>query len=340
MSAVDATRMAAVTLAMNGVTSEELPSGDGGRGTLMGLYKAKGGRVYKIKTRDPMGETVQAEVLQLPDRSIFLECASVCSLPADRRNVMKSTTRGLGELLILLRQCFADEKLRVTVGIGDTSTCDGGSGMLHALGFKMPGGWGDGASLAKIQSFAPPDSNLIEGMELTAWCDVLNPLNGPLGAARVFAPQKGADADQVTQLETGLAHWGKLIGISDQPHGGAGGGLGAAFIGPLKARVLPGASAFLEAIEFSKLVTYHSHVFTGEGKTDEQTLQGKLVGEIVTALKGNATKAVVFSGQIDEAGQRLLNEAHVAGFSIGQIPSAEVALQRAIENYLINLKRN
>ncbi len=340
LSALDACRTIAVALAMKGIGFEELPAGDGGKGTLVGLYKAKGGREFKIKSRDPMGEPVEADVLQFRDRSLFVECASVCSLPADRRNAMKSTTRGLGELLILIRRCFSDPVLRVTIGIGDTSTSDGGSGMLQALGYQMPGSYGDGASLANIRSITPPTENLISGMELTAWCDVKNPLVGPLGSARTFAPQKGASPEEVEKLEAGMENWGKLLGVGDKPHGGSGGGLGSAFLGPLGAKVVPGAQAFLEAIEFSTLITLHSHVFTGEGKTDAQTLQGKLVGEIVSQLKAGPAKAVVFSGQIDDAGQKLLHDAHVTGFSVGQTPSAEAALRHAVENYIVNLNRN
>jgi len=334
LTAERASRIIAEGLGHAGTPFEELAAGDGGRGTMAGLARACGGKIYRLKARNPLDEPIEVEVLQLPDRSIFLECASVCSLPAERRDVMRASTRGLGELLSRIRNCFSDEKLKVTVGIGDTSTSDGGSGMLQALGFRMPGTTGDGDSLLEIKSFERTEKDFLRGMELTVWCDVKNPLVGPHGSARIFAPQKGASPEQVKKLEAGMEHWSQLLGVGTEVHTGSGGGLGAAFLGALKVKLLPGAKSFLEAIDFSKRISFHSHVFTGEGKTDSQTLQGKVVGEIVSRLKDTPTKAVVFSGEIDEPGRQLLGQSGALGFSIGREPSAEVALHRMLKAYL------
>ena len=324
----------AQVLALNGIPYAELPSGDGGKGTLFGLWKACGGRVYTFKSRNPLDEPNQSEVLQLPDRSIFFESASVCGLPAERLSPMRASSRGLGELLTRIRRAFPDEKLRVVVGIGDTSTNDGGSGMLQALGYKIPGGEGNGKTLSSILSLTPPEKDLLLGIELSIWCDVQNSLTGAQGAARVFAPQKGASKEEVVELEAGFSHWKSLLAIKDDLHTGAGGGLAAAFRGALNAPLVAGATTFLKAVSFSARIPFHSHVFTGEGKTDSQTLKGKLVGEIVNQVSLEPVQAVIFSGQVEEAAKTALHGLGAQTIAVGKEPSAEIALARGVEKYL------
>ncbi len=334
LTSAQACQTVAKVLAKNGIPYAELPAGDGGKGTLFGLWKAIGGKVYSFKSRNALDEPNQSEVLQLPARTIFFESASVCSLPEDRLSPMTASSRGVGELLTRIRNSFPDKPLKVIVGIGDTATNDGGSGMLQALGFRILGGTGNGETLSKITSLSPPDRSLIEGIELTAWCDVQNPLTGPNGSAAVFAPQKGANSDEVAELELGFAHWKKILKINDDVHTGAGGGIAAALFGALNAQLVPGASTFLKAVGFSARLPFHSHVFTGEGKTDAQTQRGKLVGEIVSQVSQHPIQAVVLSGQFEDEAKETLCRWGAVALTVGKEPSPEAALERAVERYL------
>ena len=73
-------------------------------------------------------------------------------------------------------------------------------------------------------------------MEVVAATDVDNPLNGPAGAAAVFAPQKGADPPTVEILAARLAGIGAELdrfagrAVTAEPGAGAAGGIGAALL--------------------------------------------------------------------------------------------------------------
>ncbi|MEY3368729.1 MAG: hypothetical protein RI973_1884, partial [Bacteroidota bacterium] len=114
-------------------------------------------------------------------------------------------------------------------------------------------------------------------------CDVSNPLTGPRGASRVFAPQKGATPAAVEELETGLGHFSALLSAyfgkdySQIPGAGAAGGLGAGAMAFLKASIRPGAELVLDIMEFNQALAWADLVVTGEGKLDAQTLDGKLI---------------------------------------------------------------
>ena len=81
---------------------------------------------------------------------------------------------------------------------------------------------------------------------LTVLCDVVNPLLGAHGAARIFGPQKGATPAMVEQLENilgryaGVLHAETGIAIANMISGGVAGGASAGLKGVLDAELVNG----------------------------------------------------------------------------------------------------
>ncbi len=208
---------------------------------------------------------------------------------------------------------LADGARRIVVGVGGTGTCDGGAGLLAALGASAdPAGSLDrgGAPLADVAGLElDPALATLAGCALEVATDVDVPLLGPRGAARGFAPQKGATPEQVEQLEVAMNHWAALLGRSADGRSaavalgaGAGGGLGAALI-RLGARRVPGIGTVLGAADLDELLRGVDLVITGEGSFDWQSLRGKVVAGVAQAALTHAVPVVVLAGRV-EVGRR------------------------------------
>ena len=199
------------------VDADELPVADGGEGTAAVLHAALGGEWRAARVSDPLGRPVTARWLVLPDGTAVVDSAEAVGLPlvgVNERDPLRASTRGLGELLLAI---LAEQPSDVLVGVGGTATVDGGAGMRDVVG------------------------SALRDARVRVLCDVRNPLLGERGAARVFGPQKGADAQAVEELERRLASLAELEPFRDVPGAGAGGGLGAGFAA-LGAELCDGAS--------------------------------------------------------------------------------------------------
>jgi glycerate kinase len=165
---------------------------------------------------------------------------------------------------------------------------------------------------------------------------VRNPLCGPSGAARVFAPQKGADPETVARLERRLSDWGVLArkttgrDPAGEPMAGAAGGLAGGLWAFAGAALRPGAALILDALGFDERMRGAFAVVTGEGRIDDQTLGGKAVFEIATRCRqaGVPCYAVVGADSLDAFGKRLLNLEVVAATRGGELASAQT-IERA-----------
>ena len=169
--------------------------------------------------------------------------------------------------------------------LGGSASTDGGRGLIEELG---------GLDTARRR---------LAGVELIAACDVEYPLLGPWGAARVFGPQKGADPATVAALEDRLARWaGELDAAAGRPvsaesGAGAAGGIGAALLA-LGGRCESGASIIAEHTGLAADLAAVDLVITGEGKFDEQSLRGKVVGALAAAARPAQVPVVVLAGQV------------------------------------------
>jgi glycerate kinase len=266
----------------------ELPVADGGEGTMEVLVGALGGELRTVTASDPLGRPVEAAFALLPDGTGVVETAQASGLglvDERERDAWAASTRGTGELIVAAADAGAE---RVIVTVGGSATTDGGAGAVEAL------------DEAGVQ------------VELDVLADVRTPFEQ---AARVFGPQKGADPSMVKRLERRLHR--QADGYRRDPRGermtGAAGGLSGGLWAQHGARLVPGAAYVLDAIGFDGRMRAAAFVVTGEGQLDEQTLQGKIVGEVATRCRqgGVACHAVVGRNALEPFQERILDLASV-----------------------------
>lgn len=317
-----------------------LPMADGGEGTLAALVAATGAEVRSVSVLDPLGREIQADFALLPqNRGAFIEMAAASGLERlrdEERNPMVAGTDGTGQLVRAALDAGATE---LTIGIGGSATVDGGAGFARALGCRLldaagqelPPGGGSLHRLAKLE-VSSCDRRLRKARIRVA-CDVTNPLLGPTGAATVFGPQKGASPEDVGQLEDGLRHWTQAVvraGLakdSDHPGDGAAGGLGFALRALAGAEMVSGAHLIAEVAGLKQAIATADLVVTGEGRTDFQTLFGKLPVVVAKLSAAAGVPCVLISGAI-AGDQAPLREHFAACFSTvpAVLPLAEVLL--------------
>ena len=287
-SAAEVAGAVAAGLRSSGREAVELPVADGGEGTMDVLLATIEGERRTAPVTDPLGRPVEAEFALLPDGSGLVEMARASGLALvaeDERAAWAARTRGTGELIA---SAAAAGARRVVVTVGGSATTDGGAGALAAL-----------------------DEAGVE-VELEVVCDVRTPFED---APRVFGPQKGADPRTVKRLEQRLA---EMAGSwprdpRGEPLTGCAGGLSGGLWAARGARLLPGAAYVLDALGFDELMRAAAFVVTGEGSLDEQSLQGKVVGELATRCRQNgvACHAVVGRSWLDPFEERIIDLASV-----------------------------
>jgi glycerate kinase len=242
--------------------ADELPIADGGEETLDVLHAALGGEWRHADVHDAFGRPRDARWLVLPDETVAVESAEVIPLDPSRLDAMHASSRGLGELI-----AHVGRPRSLLVCLGGTANVDGGAGLREVI--------------AEL----PAPTRVV--------CDIDVPL---VDAARSFAPQKGASAAQVRELEERLLAMEDLRAVADVPGAGAAGGLGGA-LAALGAELVPGASFVLDAIGFRP--ADYALVVTGEGKVDETTMRGKAPGEVVRRCAEAGARCVLFGGVVE-----------------------------------------
>lgn len=285
---------------------------DGGEGTAVALVDSLHGEWVEVEVLDPLMRPIRARYGVVDDgQTAIIEMASVSGLPLlteDERNPLKTSTYGTGQLMAdaLKRGCR-----KLLVGIGGSATNDAGTGMLSALGFRFLDAEGKtlegcGASLERIVSIdASHVLPSLDSCEIRVACDVTNPFCGPMGAARVFAPQKGADEAMVGCLDRGMAHFAEVVllynkvDVTNIPGAGAAGGLGGAFSALLGATLCRGVELVLEALHFDALLKGCHLVVTGEGRIDHQTLMGKAPMGVLEAASRRGIPVVAIGGSVE-----------------------------------------
>lgn len=291
------------------------PLSDGGPGLLDSLRAAgeeagrDGGSVLRTAVQDPLGREVEARLMLLAgaDEGIGVaESADACGLhllaPSERRP-SEAGTEGVGGLIR-----FAAERglTRLILGLGGSGTCDGGAGAARRLGWRFldeqarPLDRG-GGPLVRLATIRPPDVEP-ELPEIRVLADVENPLLGPRGAARTFAPQKGAGPDEVRRLEAGLERLASLSPAPDlKDHAGAGaaGGLAFGCAAFLEARIQSGSSWVLDRVGLEEKLEWSELVVTGEGAFDETSGMGKVTDAVLRRARSAGVKAVLACGRIE-----------------------------------------
>ena len=299
------------------------PMADGGEGTLAAIADAlgEGGERRSVETTDALGRPITADWLLLDEgRGAFIEMAAASGLahlsPAERTpaNARLATTRGTGDLV---RAALDASVERITIGLGGSATTDGGSGLLRQLGLSLLDGDGEeladgGAALARIGPISGGELDERLGRtRIVVASDVTNPLCGERGAAATYGPQKGADPEAVAELDAALAAWGRFIEratgrlVADLPGSGAAGGTTAGLLGFTGAVVRPGVEVVAELVRLAEALEGADLVITGEGRADEQTLQGKTAMGIASLARPRNTPVALLCGALGPGAQAL-----------------------------------
>jgi glycerate kinase len=285
LSATEVADAVARGVAAAGWSVEKCPLADGGEGTLEVLASALGAERHETAVTDPLGRPVSAS-FALAGQQAIVEMASASGLGlvvAQERDPIAASTQGTGELIAAAIEAGART---VYLGVGGSATTDGGSGAVRAI--RQAGGLG--------------------GARLVVLCDVLTPFEA---AARVFAPQKGADPGQVRRLNKRLAAMAARLERDPRglPMTGAAGGLAGGLWAAFGAELVPGAGFVLDVVGFDARMRSARAVITGEGKLDEQSLVGKTVSEVATRCRqaGVPSFAVVGRRELDSFGLRILD---------------------------------
>ncbi|MCZ3386941.1 MAG: glycerate kinase [Actinomycetia bacterium] len=286
--------------------SDELvarPMSDGGPGFVDSIAAATGVEPLLVQTTGPHGESLEAPILVVHGerRTVYLEAGTCCGLslaPGPRRPLEASS----GGLVALIEAALDAEAERIIVGVGGTASTDGGRPVVEALSATMPA-----------------------DLDLVVATDVAQPLLGANGAARSFAPQKGASDVEVIALERRLTEWAAGAAVdAGQPGAGAGGGLSYGLM-RLGGRRVSGAAIVADAIGLDAQASRSDLVITGEGQLDFSSLRGKVVSFVAGRAQAAARPCVAVVGSSSvgrrEAAAAGIDEIYALVDAVG-VPSA------------------
>lgn len=301
-----------------------VPMADGGEGTLDAFEAAvPGARRHPVEVPGPAGEPVAASWLELPSAggaTGVVELASTSGielLDPGALRPLDASTHGFGRAV---RAALDGGVTRLVLAIGGSASSDGGAGLLAELGARLldatghpvaPGARGlEEVARVDLDGLPPTPPG---GVSVLA--DVDSPLLGPHGAARTFAPQKGADPADVVRIEAALTRWAGLVGADpDAPGAGAAGGTGFALLA-WGARLVPGAATVADLIGLRDALHRADLVVTGEGMFDGQSARGKAPQLVLDAAREVGVPAAVVAGvlRVTPPGARGLALAELAG---------------------------
>ena len=305
------------------------PMADGGEGTVEALVAATGGTFRFAKVSGPLGDPVRARFGRLGDgQTAVIEMAAASGLalvPAERRDVMRAGTRGTGDLLLA---ALADGAALVILGIGGSATNDGGAGLAQAIGIRLLNGEGrdldpGGGALARLARIdASGVDSRVRQTRIAVACDVTNPLCGPAGASAIYGPQKGANSDQVAELDRNLVHLASIIArdlgesIRDLPGAGAAGGLGGGLVAFAGGRLEPGVDLVIEAVGLADRLRDADLCLTGEGSLDASTASGKTAVGVARLARRLGVPSLALAGTLGPGAEAVVREGIDAYFSL------------------------
>ncbi|GAA2450488.1 glycerate kinase [Streptomyces macrosporus] len=293
------------------VAVEALPVADGGDGTVAAAV-AGGFTLRRTAVTGPLGKAVTASYALRDDTAVveMAQASGLQKLPAGVLAPLSATTYGTGELLLAALDSGART---IVLGVGGSATTDGGAGMLAALGARFldergrPVGPGGGPlrelATADLTGLDPR----LKDARIVLASDVDNPLTGPAGAAAVYGPQKGANADDVAALDAALAHYVRVLEAAlgpraarcaERPGAGAAGGVGYGALVALDAVFRPGIEVLMEVLGFDAALDRADVVVTGEGSLDSQTLRGKAPAGVAAAARRAGRRTVAVCGRL------------------------------------------
>ena len=321
-------------LRKNNIYADYIPMTDGGDGFLDVIGYGKGLEKRYVYTVDPLNRKIREYYLY--DKYIntayieFARTGGLSLLKEEEYNPFITTSYGVG---LMIKDAINKNVKNIVIGIGGSSTNDGGSGILAALGvqfyneFEKSINYLCNDSLFLIKRIDDIDFlKKIKGINFKVVSDVQNVLLGLHGATYTYAPQKGAKFDDLAVLEDNMVNYSNLIEnltggkFSLHPGSGAAGGVGFMFLSMFNAKLVKGIDYILDYVNFDKYKDSYDYIITGEGKIDKQSLDGKVVMEII---KRSKPKKVIVLSAINELGDDVLKElgAYKSYSIVGKIAS-------------------
>jgi glycerate kinase len=335
-----------------------VPMADGGEGTAEAICNARG-KWVTCSAHGPLGDPIEASYVWLGESAVMemSEAAGMRRLKNAVRDVLRANTFGVGEMLLDAVKRGARE---IIIGLGGSATNDGGLGTARALGFRFLGEQGneienaaDLVSLARIEipvmaavspaTLGSQPIRLPLQLEIIAAVDVKNPLLGSNGATRTFGPQKGALPDDLEVLERSLTRLADVTvrdlghDFRDEPGAGAAGGLGFGLMSFCDAKVQPGFEVVAEAVGLEQKIKRADVIITGEGKLDNQTLEGKTPAGVAELGRkfGKRVFAIVGRAEANSKARDLFDGVYELA---GPVPEAKELLRERARELATALK--
>lgn len=290
----------------------KMPLADGGDGTIEVVKHYLNGEKVTITVNDPLFRPIEASYLYSSNNNIaFIEMAEASGLKLLKeveKNCKSATSFGTGQLIADALKMGAEE---VILGIGGSATNDAGMGMAAALGFRFLDQEDRplqpiGENLKQVKKIdASGVDTRLKDVKVKVACDVTNPFYGKDGAAFVYAEQKGASEEEITQLDDGLKNFAKVldgkynIDVQNISGAGAAGGIGGGASVFLNATLTSGIALIKEMANFDTLINNADWIITGEGKLDGQTLSGKTIEGVIKSAKQYNIPVAALCGAVD-----------------------------------------
>lgn len=300
-----------------------IPMADGGEGMVDAYLELLGGRKVFLTVQGLQGRLVACHYGILPDGTAVMEMAACAGLPLldGALDPMHTTTYGVGEMLLHAER---NGIRRVLLGIGGSATVDCGLGMAAALGYRFLDKNGAQVEaitchMADIASIIVPDRK--PKLDIIAACDVDNPLCGETGAIYTFGKQKGISEEMMPQMDAQVKRFARIIAkqtgvnVLDVPGAGAAGGMGAALLAFLNAKLKPGVELLLDAVGFDSLLKETDIVFTGEGRIDWQSIRGKVPVGVARRAQAAGVPCIALCGSVGEGAEQVFQKGVTAIFS-------------------------
>lgn len=322
----------------------ELPLADGGEGTARTMARITGGVIHPVIVTGPIGEAIESHFAMLGNSeqpTAVVELAAAAGLrhvPTDRRDPMRTTTCGVGELILAALDIGAT---RIVIGCGDSGVNDGGTGLARALGARFLDRQGEETAEGGI-GLGDLDQIDLSGLDpriaatvIEVACNIANVLTGHDGVARLFGPQKGASPEEVEALAAGLDRYADIIerdcghDVRTIPGGGASGGVGAGLHALLGARLISRFDALFPYFDVDAAIADCDLIITAEGGVDFKTARGKIPAEIGMRGRAAGKPVIVLAGTVGERAEVVLNHGVCAYFSTVEKPQT---LAEAIEH--------
>ena len=330
-------------------TTECFGIADGGDGTGELLIDKINGVHIGVSVSDALGRPVHAQYGLVDDgNTAIIEMAAASGLrllKTDELQPIIATSFGTGQLI---EDALNKGVQKIIITLGGSATVDGGSGILKALGVRFLNKEGNelNALPQDLTSLVSIDTSGLDARltakEIMVMCDVLNPILGSNGAARIFGPQKGATPAEVILLERGLSRFAEVlkaqfeIEIDNLEMGGSAGGAAAGLSALLHAKLVNGIEYFLDLTDFNNALSKAHLLITGEGSIDHQTLQGKAPYGVAKRARAKGIPVIALAGQVPGKADDLL---HTVFDVLLSITSGPTTLDNAIKNTSSNLER-